>query len=87
MILKTQYLTFFDFMMVRLLLFFVLLGKEDTFVIPKFLRIDKNWSSTMSGKAPTKINSSEGVFSKVGTIDARHASSPWVKVVSIPDPE
>ncbi len=45
------------------------------------------WSSTTSGSAPTTSNSRACVSGRTGTMQARQASSPWVKVVSIPEPE
>mmetsp|Transcript_18552 Transcript_18552/g.30584 ORF Transcript_18552/g.30584 Transcript_18552/m.30584 type:complete len:218 (-) Transcript_18552:840-1493(-) len=44
-------------------------------------------SSTTSGRAPTSSNCRSSVLGSTGTIEARQASSPWVNVVSIPEPE
>ena len=50
----------------------------------------RNWSSTTSASAPTTSSdrSASGVSAgRSGTSEARQASSPWVKVVSMPLPE
>ena len=54
-----------------------------------------SWSSTMSGRVPTTTSGeawrwappSGGVVPSTGTSEVRQASSPWVKVVSMPLPE
>ena len=45
------------------------------------------WSSTTSGSAPTTRSSRASVWGRTGTMQARQASSPSVKVVSMPEPE
>ena len=48
------------------------------------------WSSTMSASVPTIIKRGfepEGKVGSTGTKAFRQASSPWVKVVSMPLPE
>ena len=50
----------------------------------------RNWSSTTSAKVPTTIKAgavSGALAGRPGTSAAKQASSPWVKVVSMPLPE
>ena len=54
------------------------------------LKQAQNWSSTTSARAPTTSRDSRARLLQPGisgTSDARQASSPWVKVVSMPLPE
>ena len=46
-----------------------------------------NWSSTTSASAPTTTSEASFDAGSPGTSEARQASSPWVKVVSMPLPE
>ena len=64
-------------------------GKKRT-AMPIALKRRSNWSSTTSASVPTTISVGRpdgASVGSVGTIAARHASSPCVKVVSIPLPE
>ena len=64
-------------------------GKKSTSLMPILLNRLRNWSSTTSAKVPTikSLLPSSFLAGRVGTMAARHASSPCVKVVSMPLPE
>lgn len=62
-------------------------GSVRTASIPIARISPTSWSSTTSGSAPTTTSDTASDAGSTGTIDARQASSPSVKVVSIPEPE
>ncbi len=62
-------------------------GRNCTCVRPIAANSLRNWSSTTSARLPTTSSDSSAVSGRPGTSAARQASSPWVNVVSMPDPE
>jgi hypothetical protein len=64
-------------------------GRNATSAMPSSAKSRANWSSTTSGRAPatTRPGRSGSAAGSVGTSEARHASSPCVKVVSMPLPD
>ena len=61
--------------------------------MPRLSNKRVNWSSTTSASVPTTSSdgaspsAAAGCSGMAGTSDCRQASSPWVKVVSMPLPE
>ena len=55
--------------------------------MPSAAKSRRNWSSTTSASVPTTSSCVVSDAAICGTNEARQASSPWVKVVSMPLPE
>ena len=63
-------------------------GKKSTSLMPSWAKWRRNCSSTISAIVPTTIKRwlPSGASGKSGTMLVKHWSSPWVKVVSMPEP-
>ena len=65
-------------------------GKKSTAVMPMSASKRRIWSSTTSANVPTtsrRLPLPCGKIGSTGTMAFKQASSPWVKVVSMPLPE